>query len=492
LLDRRSEFTRRDLLRMGGGGAAGAMLLGAGGYALPPGRPNLVLVIIDSLRTDHVGAYGGRHSRTPNLDAFARESLRFTSAHPESMPTIPARRAMFTGRRSYPFRHWHPVKGLSPTPGFQGIPRGQVTLPTLLNRAGYLTAYVTDNPHTLQAAYDSFRARFDVRGQVQGQMPVRYHPRNPVGNRYVKRWMAPEMRDEPADGRLREYLTLRLRRKTDDDWLPARVFRSSIDFLGSAVGSQPFALIADSFDPHEPWDPPYDYLRHYAAVKPGPQPIQPFHTPSGETKNNRRSTVRRAQALYAAEVEFVDSWFGRLMGKIDELGLRTNTWVVVLSDHGVMLGERGIIGKSHSNLHRELNHVPFMIRHPDGRRAGARSDYLASTHDVTPTLLGAAGLPIPRKLEGEDLTKIFRGRRPRRRTYFTSALKDWICVSDGRWLMMCHNQGHKDEFGRGPKLYDLRRDPAQVHNVARHHRDEVRRLYRLAVRDAGGPLPRFG
>jgi arylsulfatase A-like enzyme len=489
LLDR--DLTRRDLLRVGGAGAAGAMLMGAGGYALPADRPNLVLVIIDSLRTDHVGAYGGRHSRTPNLNAFARESLRFTSAHPESMPTIPARRAMFTGERSYPFRHWRPVKGLSQTPGFQGIPGNQVTLPQLLDRAGYLTAYATDNPHILQAPFDGFRRRFDQRREVHGQPPVRRHPRNKVGDGYTRRWMSPEMRDERVDGRLREYLTITRNRRSDDDFFTARVFRDGIGFLEAARGSQPFALIVDSFDPHEPWDPPYSYLRRYADVKPGPQPIQPFHTPAGETKDIRRSTLRRAQALYAAEVDFADTWFGHLMNKIDELGLAANTWVLVLSDHGVMLGERGIVGKSYSNLHRELNHVPFMIRHPQGRRAGARSDYLASTHDVAPTMLAAAGVPVPRKMDGEDLTKLFRGRKPKRRTYFTSAMKDWVLANDGRWLLMCHNQGGRDALGRGPKLYDLRRDPAQRHNVARRHRDQVRRLYGLARRDAGGPLPRF-
>jgi arylsulfatase A-like enzyme len=487
-----NELTRRDLLRVTGAGAAGFVLMGADGYAVPQDRPNLVLVIIDSTRTDHVGAYGGKHSRTPNLNAFARQSLRFTSAHPESMPTIPARRAIFTGLRSFPFRDWHPVKGLSPTPGFQGIPRKRTTIAELLNRAGYLTAYVTDNPHTLEPAYDSFRSRFDVKGEIRGQLPVRHHPRHPVSNRYVRRWTAPEMRDEPIDGRLREFLTLRrLDRHKDDDWMAARVFRSGIDFLEASRGKGPFALIVDSFDPHEPWDPPYSFLRHYAEVKRGPQPVQPFHTPSGLTSDLRGSTLRRARALYAAELEFVDHWFGHLMNKIDDLGLTGNTWVVMLSDHGVMLGERGIIGKSHSNLHRELNHVPFMIRHPEGRRAGKSTDYLASTHDVTPTMLGAAGLKIPPRLEGEDLSKIFRGKKPKRRTYFTSALNDYVLACDGEWLMMCHNQGGKDALDRGPKLYNLRHDPRQVHNVAHRHHGHVRRLYDLVRHDAGGSLPRF-
>jgi arylsulfatase A-like enzyme len=489
LSDRR-EFTRRDLMRMAAAGAGGFVMLGAEGYSVPGERPNLVLVIVDSVRTDHLRAYGGGRARTPNLNAFARESLRFTQAHPESMPTIPARRAMFTGMRAFPFRDWRPVKGLSPTPGFQGIPRGQVTLPQLLNRAGYLTAYVTDNPHMQMVPYDPFRRRFDNFSAIPGQIPTRSHPKRKVGDRHVRRWTPPELRDEGIDGRLREFLTLRERdRKREDDWMTARVFRSGISFVEAAAASQPFALIVDAFDPHEPWDPPYRFLRRYAKTGRGPQPIQPFHTPSGRTSELRRSTVRRARALYAAELDFVDHWFGHLMNKLDELNLAGDTYVMMISDHGVMLGERGIIGKSYSNLHRELNHVPLMIRHPAGQRAGRATDYLASTHDVTPTLLGAAGLQVPRRMQGEDLSKIFRGRRPRRRTYFTSAMNDYVVVSDGEWLMMCHNQGGEDPAGRGPKLYNLRSDPRQLRDVSHRHRGQVRRLYGLVKRDAGGRLP---
>ena len=78
--------------------------------------------MIDSFRTDHVGAYGGKRAFTANLNALARDSLVFTHAVPESMPTIPARRAIMTGRRSYPFRDWHPVPGLPPQPGWSPIP----------------------------------------------------------------------------------------------------------------------------------------------------------------------------------------------------------------------------------------------------------------------------------------------------------------------------------------------------------------------------------
>src|ERR687894_1496343 len=116
-------LTRREFLKAAG---AGAVVLGGAGCGRPDILPNLpdrapigrqdsnvVVVIIDTLRKDHLGAYGNPWIKTPNLDALAKESLRFTQAYPESLPTICARRAIHTGMRTWPFRDWHLYKGIS-------------------------------------------------------------------------------------------------------------------------------------------------------------------------------------------------------------------------------------------------------------------------------------------------------------------------------------------------------------------------------------------
>jgi arylsulfatase A-like enzyme len=501
------DLTRRDLLRAGGGavllGAAGCDLGGNGSPArrgkaaqASDGPPNVVLVIVDSLRTDHVGAYGGKGAQTPNLDAFARQSLRFTRAHPESMPTVPARRAMMTGKRSFPFRHWHSWadRGLSGGPGAQPIEASETTFHEVFARHGYRTAYVTDNPHIVSQPYDRFRGSFDYGHGINGQVPVRHLPEHKVSEAYANRYIPRELigTDESEAGRMRDYLTVNKvgNGRREDDFLPARVFRSAIDYLEKRAKepSEPFVIVVDSFDAHEPWDPPYSTLKLYADVKPGePEPIQPFHTPSAFAHLLRPGTLERAKALYSGEITFVDRWFGRLIEKVDELETADNTWVVMLSDHGVLLGERDIIGKSHSNLHRELWSVPFMIRHPQRRGAGSTSDYIASTHDVATTLLGAAGLRAPDVMQGENLTVLFDGKQPTPRTYFTSALKDHVCAFDDDWLLMCNNQG-KAQI----KLFDRRADPRELRDVSARHPRQVKRLWQKIYNDAGDrPLPRF-
>ena len=106
---------------------------------------NVILVILDSLRKDHIGVYGNDTIQTPNLDALAKESLRFTRAYPESLPTICARRAIHTGLRTWPFRNFVRLPGETFQPlGWQPIPQDQVTLSEILLNAGYSTALYSD------------------------------------------------------------------------------------------------------------------------------------------------------------------------------------------------------------------------------------------------------------------------------------------------------------------------------------------------------------
>ncbi|MDQ4127676.1 MAG: sulfatase-like hydrolase/transferase, partial [Actinomycetota bacterium] len=166
-------LTRKDFLRAAGIGASGASLLGAAGCAsltknlrrppeeyLPSGGPgmNVILIILDSLRKDHVGAYGNDRMQTPSLDAVAGEGLRFTRAHPDAMPTLPARRAIHTGMRTFPLG--------PPAYGWNSIPEEQPTLAETLKKEGYSTFLVTDTYHQFTRNFGrGFEAYQRIRGQ---------------------------------------------------------------------------------------------------------------------------------------------------------------------------------------------------------------------------------------------------------------------------------------------------------------------------------------
>ena len=489
-------LTRRELLQAGTTGAAGVLVLGAAGCgpfgddggaaagAAEADRPNVLVVIVDSFRTDHVGAYGGKRAFTSNLNALARDSLIFTQAVPEAMPTIPARRAIMTGQRSFPFRGWRPHPPLPAQPGWAPIRRKQLTFTKLMRRAGYVTGYVTDNPHIISAANDPFRSTLDFAPAIKGQVPYRGRVPRRVSRGFYLRHVPPELRATDS-GRLRKFLDANTGKHGEDNHLTARVFKTAIGFLEN-VGDRPFALVVDSFNPHEPWDPPHSYTRLYTDIgKKDVKPIQPFNSPGGRVSDISRRTHRRAKGLYAAELSFVDTWIGRLLDTLDAVGKATNTWVVVLGDHGVLLGEHGWMGKPPGRYHREVYRVPFMIHHPQGRKGGRRSGYYASTHDVAPTMLSAAGLRIPRKMDGTDLTRLFRGRKPAERGYFTAGYADWVVAGNDDWVLISDNQLQQ------PRLYNRKRDPREVNDVASRYPGQVRKLYGVLKKAAGGPLPRL-
>src|SRR5215212_8269175 len=115
-----SRITRRGFLQASAVAAAGAGLADPGALAAPANRPNVLVIVIDSLRTDFVGAYGSP-VRTPNIDGLAGDGLRFTRAYPEAMPTVPARNSILSGRRVFPFRGWHDREGLLAQPGWSPL-----------------------------------------------------------------------------------------------------------------------------------------------------------------------------------------------------------------------------------------------------------------------------------------------------------------------------------------------------------------------------------
>ena len=376
---------------------------------------NVILVILDSLRKDHIGAYGNDEIQTPNLDALAEESFRFTRAYPESLPTLCARRAIHTGLRTWPFRNLVELPGETFQPaGWQPIPEVQITLSEILSDAGYSTAMYADTQPLFHPSMN-FQRGFRVFDWVRGQERDRYRPKLGVPEDEIRQNTVAGNDANMVD-KVRQYLANTKDRKSEEDYFAPRLFTRGMEYLDGADAGQPFFLVLDSFDPHEPWDPPEEYVRLYSDGYDGRDPIVPNYGPSDWIDETE---LERMRALYAGEVTMVDRWLGRFLDKMESTGRMDDTFLVVLSDHGVALGEHGYTGKPYKALWPELTDIPFFIRSPDGKGAGETSDYFASTHDVAPTILGALGLLPPRQMDGQYLTLLMGESEPLPRAHFT-------------------------------------------------------------------------
>ena len=443
---------------------------------------NVILVILDSLRKDHLGVYGNDRVKTPNLDALAGESLLFTRAYPESLPTLCARRAIHTGLRTWPFRDVVKLPGETFQPaGWQPIPEVQTTVSEVLFPAGYTTTMFADTQPLFHPSMN-FQRGFGVFEWIRGQERDRFRPKLGVPEEQIRQKTVPGNDDSMVD-KVRQYLANTKDRETEEDWFAPRLFTRGMEFLDRAGEGQPFFLVLDSFDPHEPWDPPEEYVGFYSDGYEGRDPIVPNYGASDWIDDEE---LERMKALYAGEVTMVDRWFGRFLDMMESTGRMDDTLLLVLADHGVALGEHGYTGKPYGALWPELTDIPFFIRHPEGKGAGQTSDYFASTHDVAPTILDNLDLLPPQPMDGQSLTRLLEGSEPEARPHFTLGYNEYVWARDDRYVMF----GVDDRSD--PRLYDLRSDPDMDENIAGDNPDIVKRMFDdYILKDAGGSLPRI-
>ena len=452
------------------------------------------MIVSDTFRRDHLGCYGNDWIHTPNLDRLAAESVLFDRAYAASFPTVPNRRDVLTGRFSFTYSDWAP------------LPENEVVLAEVMKGGGYVTMLVADTPHFLAHGYN-FSRGFDgwewIRGQEHDEW--RTSPRDPALP------CAPEKLRKPFTT-VKQYLRNVSDRRCEADYFVARTMGRAAAWLEENVDSQPFLLYVDTFDPHEPWDPPKWYVDLYDPGYQGEEVIYPQYAACDFLSE---AELKHVRALYAGEVSLVDAWIGKLLARIDDLGLRDDTVVIFTTDHGFYHGEHGLMGKclltdeysSSVPLYEEVAYIPLMVRLP-GQSPGRRQAF-AQPPDLMPTLLDLAGIPAPSTVQGQSLVPVLRGERDRTRAiavtspaliYGTGSLQ-FTTITDQEWALIYPGARYEAETvedravdslkrihaalyqgGGRPELYHLVSDPGQRHNVFAQHRDVAARLHAEHVR----------
>jgi arylsulfatase A-like enzyme len=345
---------------------------------------------------------------------------------------------------------------------------------------------VTDNPFVgFAQPYEPLRRSFDLFVRHGGQIGGRDAP---VPHASLARWQHPAIREEGMRERIRRYVANADYAGDERRSFAAQVFTSGAEALSQAARRRPFALVVDAYEPHEPWTPPRSYTRLYGDPGyRGPEPAMPRY---GRVSNwlgpdEEEQVLERLRAVYAAEVTMTDRWLGAMLDRLYELGLERETIVVLMSDHGIQLGDRGWVGKISAALHPELIQVPLVIVHPGRLRAGGRSPYYASTHDLARTLMTMAGVRIPDHVAGADLSVLFEGGEPPRRDLAYGGYSDSHFVRSERWAYMSDNAGER------PKLFDLTADPGETVDLADALPDTVAELRATVEERSGGELPSY-
>ena len=449
---------------------------------------NVILVIIDSLRTDHMGCYAdlyrnGGLAATPHLDRLAAQSLRFTRAAPESLPTLPTRRALHTGQRVWPF--WqsnNQFKGdFVGAPGWGPISEDQDTVAELLSAAGYRTCFITDVYHQFKPS-KNFHRGFQEWQWIRGQESDFWRTGPAIADAEVMKHIPRKLRgNQHLVRRHRQFLRNVHDWKTDEDTFPARVFRGAADWLNRNTDAEKFFLCVDSFDPHEPWNPPVNYRDMYTNETDVTDVIWVAY---GHKQAYTPKEVRRARANYAGEVTLVDRWFGHFYETFLQSGLVDDTLFIMTTDHGHYIGDQKLFGKMGHPLLPPVLDTPILMRHPKRLKAGKSDRTFVMHQDIPATILQACKVRPKQKLDGKSLMGAFRGKTPKR-DHTLTGWGPFVGIRTDRWYYNASLWGHK------PLLFDLKRDPDCTRNVARQNRKVLLKMHEIGQKDCGGKYPEF-
>lgn len=440
---------------------------------------NIIQVVFDSLRRDCVGAYGSPpwwRVETPHLDAFAAQSLVMTQAYPESLPTLPARRALYTGQRTYPFDQDNPrLRGDWSFPGWGPIPEGQSTVAEMLQGAGYRTALIADLYHMFKPSKNFWRG-FDQWTFLRGQEkdPARSGPR--LTQAEIDYWLPKQKQNETTVKFIQQAIMNIRGRCREEDFFAPRVLKEAALWLEQNQDADQFFLVVESFDPHEPWLVPAHYRRMYLKEDGQEQVISGYENLSDADTY----LLARTRANYSGAVTMCDRWFGYLMERLRVLGLLDNTMVIVTADHGHSLGECNYIGKRGYPSRPEVFRIPLMVRFPGAQHAGAKSDSFVQHHDIAATVLEAAGVEPPDPVDGHAFLHAADDDWSDPRDHVTVGYGSAVTVVTQRWWLNCKVDG------TGALLHDLAAADPLAQNVAAHNTAVVQDLFARAVDDAGG------
>ncbi len=330
------------------------------------GAGNVIVIVVDTLRADHLPSYGYGQGRTPSLDAFAADSIRFEEAYSNASWTRPSFASIMTGR--YPSSHAVMAKS-------ESLSGELTTMAEAFASGGYATHGIVTNYNV--GPYFNFQQGFD-----------RYE------------YLSPEFvlgaDDTAAKLLLVQFLRQRIESVRDAAWgvQPGTAYQDAVTvnehvgaFLDHAPNDQPWMLFVGYMDPHDPYFAhPYDGAAYGRAAHPNPSPDEAAHL----------------TGLYDGEITYWDEHFGELLRDLRRRGLYDSTTIVVTADHGEELCEHG--GFWHgTTLYDEQVHVPLFVHLPEGRRAGTTVRHWVQSVDILPTLLREARLEVPAGVQGGDL-----------------------------------------------------------------------------------------
>lgn len=371
-----------------------------------------IMVMFDSLNRRFLPPYGCSWIHAPNFQRLADRAVTFDNCYAGSMPCMPARRELHTGRYNFLHRSWGPLEPFDDS------------VPEMLRKSGVYTHMVTDHQHYWEDGGSTYHNRFDSYEFFRGQEGDRWKGRVPAPDEKISDNHSLAIRRQDEINRL--YLA------DEMDHPQTQVFDAGIEFVRTNIDRDRWFVQIETFDPHEPFFTYDRHKAHYARSYDGPRLDWP---PYGRV-TEAAETVQYVRDQYSALLSMCDASLGRVLDMMDELRLWDDTMLIVCTDHGFLLGEHGWWAKMVQPWYDENIHTPLFIWDPRAKAAGERRQALVQTIDFGPTLLDFFGLQPTPDMEGQPLASTVANDTPVRVAGLFGAFGMHVNVTDGRYVYM--------------------------------------------------------
>ena len=347
-----------------------------------------VYILFDSLNRLALQTYGSAHIATPNFDRLAARALTFDRHYVGSMPCMPARRDIHTGRLSFPHRSWGPLEPFDNS------------FAEILKQRGVHTHLITDHLHYFEDGGYGYHTRFNTWEFIRGQ---EYDPwiadTTPPLDEFGETYSDKHYRLEKTDKRFQAMVNRQVIER-EEDFPGAQCFASAFDFLDRNRDGDDWLMMLECFDPHEPFHAPERFRAAYKTNYAGGVLDWPHYARVNESPDE----IAEIRANYAALVAMCDEYLGRVLDYFDAHDMWEDTALVVTTDHGFLLSEHEWWGKGLMPYFEELTHIPLIVHDPRApEAAGQRTAALTQTQDIMPTLLGLHDAPVPAEARAMDL-----------------------------------------------------------------------------------------
>ncbi|MGE5570587.1 MAG: sulfatase [Rhodospirillales bacterium] len=464
----RARFARRPVARFAPAGAALALacgLLAVSVWLGWPGRsaaaeaeaagvqnssqPNVVIMVMDTVRADHVSLHGYPRRTTPNLEALARDSVVYRSAIAPSDMTLGSHGSLFTGL----YASWHGAHCAPPDASYgRPLNPSVTTLAGILAANGYSTTGVSANVYLrenfgLQRGFQRFR--------IPRPVPVLSPESWYLLRRGMRRTLTHFVDTAQFD---------RLFARAED------VNQAAFELMsGQVLARGPFLLFLNYMDAHFPYVPPAPFDTRFPGKIRSLTQDELTEVQEAVVSGHPMSAAEYAHFIsqYDGGIAYVDAHIGQVIQWLKRRGVYDNTMIIVLSDHGEQFGEKNLVLHGNS-IYQALLHVPLVIKFPGNKRTGFM-DEPVSLIDVAPTILSALDLPVPENMQGLDL--LAQGPAPARQLFSESfpcpALHRSDCPPEGCRAQAVFSWPLKyasSSSGRR-ELFDLAKDSREDHNI---------------------------